>query len=164
MRDKDFERLYADHAEPLLHFLTFRVGDRTTAEDLLADTFERVYRARRGFTARRGGASEKTWLYTIALNRVRDHVRRSAVEQRALSEVAAGPPGFEAPATDAVSDRDEVRRALATLSAEEREAVALRFGADLTVPELARLLDLPLTTAEARVYRGLGKLRDAMAG
>ena len=50
-------------------------------------------------------------------------------------------------------------RALAGLSEEEREAVALRFGADLTVPEIARLQGEKLTTVEGRVYRGLRKLR-----
>jgi DNA-directed RNA polymerase specialized sigma24 family protein len=48
------------------------------------------------------------------------------------------------------------------LSAEEREAIALRFGADLTVPEMAAVLDEPLTTVEGRVYRALRKLREAL--
>jgi RNA polymerase sigma-70 factor (ECF subfamily) len=52
--------------------------------------------------------------------------------------------------------------AMETLSAEEREAVALRFGADLTVPEIAKVLDQPLTTVEGRVYRALRKLRSRL--
>jgi RNA polymerase sigma-70 factor (ECF subfamily) len=56
--------------------------------------------------------------------------------------------------------RDQLARALETLSAEEREAVALRFGADLSVPEMAKVLDEPLTTVEGRVYRALRKLRE----
>ena len=55
--------------------------------------------------------------------------------------------------------RDELQRALATLAEEEREAIALRFGAELTVPEIAKLLGEPLTTVEGRVYRALRKLR-----
>ena len=65
MRQHDFERLYAEHAAPLLAFLDYRTGDRALAEDLLADTFERVLRSRRPFDPRRG--SEKAWLYTIVL-------------------------------------------------------------------------------------------------
>jgi RNA polymerase sigma-70 factor (ECF subfamily) len=61
-----------------------------------------------------------------------------------------------------VEHRDAVQRALAGLSAEEREAIALRFGADLTVPEMAKLLGQPLTTVEGRVYRALRKLRERM--
>ena len=59
--------------------------------------------------------------------------------------------------------RDEFGRGLATLSGEEREAIALRFGASLTVPEIAELLGEPLTTVEGRVYRALRKLREALA-
>ncbi len=88
MRADDFERLYETHAGALLNFLHYRTGDRALAEDLLADTFERVLRARRGFNRRR--ASEKTWLYTIALNILRDHLRRAEVSQRAMERVAAG--------------------------------------------------------------------------
>ena len=48
------------------------------------------------------------------------------------------------------------------LSAEEREAIALRFGAGLTVPEMATVLGEPLTTVEGRVYRALRKLRETL--
>ena len=118
--------------------------------------------ARRPFS-RRGSATEKTWLYTIALNRLRDHARRAKVEERALERVEAGgvPAQPDSP-LDAIADREAVHRALATLSAEEREAVALRYGADLTVPEIAGVLGVSLTTAEGRVYRALRRLRDAM--
>src|SRR3954451_24784317 len=88
MRPADFEGLYADHAENLLAFLVYKTGDRALAEDLLTDAFERVLTAKRGFDRRR--ASEKTWLYTIALNLVRDHARRAAAEQRAVDRVEAG--------------------------------------------------------------------------
>ena len=70
----------------LLGFLIYRSGDRALAEDLLADTFERVLTARRPFDRRR--ASEKTWLYTIALNLLRDHARRAAVGDRRVCWLA----------------------------------------------------------------------------
>ncbi len=76
MRDDTFERLYEEHAEALFGFLSYRTGDRVVAEDLLADTFERLLRARRRFDPRK--ASEKTWLYAIALNCLRDHLRRQS--------------------------------------------------------------------------------------
>src|SRR4051812_47482745 len=106
MRLDTFERLYQEHADQLLAFLVYKTGDRALAEDVMTDTFERALTAKRGFDRRK--ASEKTWLYTIALNLVRDHARRSAAEKRAMERVEAavvqGSPGtsFE----DAVSDRE----------------------------------------------------------
>lgn len=156
MRDDEFERLYTEEAASLFSFLAYRTGDRGLAEDLLADAFERALRGR--FNPRRGSA--KTWLYAIALNVLRDHVRRSAAESRAYERVDEGS------ARDPFSDvevRDELLRGLAVLSAEEREAISLRFGAALTVPEMATVLGEPLTTIEGRVYRALRKLREALA-
>ena len=152
MREPDFERLYEEHAQPLFGFLAYRTGDRVLAEDLLADTFERVLLAR---GPRRG--KEKAWIYTIALNLLRDHARRRAAESRALVRTAGGEETEGA--FDAVEARDAVGRVLALLSDEEREVVALRFGADMTVPEVAKVLGEPLDRVEGRVYRALRKMR-----
>ena len=161
MRDDTFERLYAEHVQALFGFLSYRTGDRALAEDLLADTFERALRAKRRFDPRR--ASEKTWLYAIALNCLRDNARRRASEGRALERIASGPnPGF-ADALKSFTDRDLVGRSLAVLSEQEREVIALRFGADLTVPEIAKLTKERLTTVDGRVYRALRKLREAIS-
>jgi len=127
----------------------------------LADTFERVYRGRRTFN--RGRASEKTWIYTIALNCLRDQHRRAQAELRALERAGPAGTGPEAPSmSDRVEGRDAMGRALEILSEEEREAVALRYGADLTVPEIAKLTGEKLTTVEGRVYRALRKLREEL--
>jgi RNA polymerase sigma-70 factor, ECF subfamily len=160
MRADRFERLYEEHAQALLAFLVYRTGSRPLAEDLLADTFERVLRARRPFDPRK--ASEKTWLYSIALNRLRDNARRQAAEARAMERAVPVPAGETRGGMDAVDDRDSLSAAMDQLSGEERESIGLRYGADLTVPEIARLLGEPLTTVEGRVYRALRKLRDVL--
>jgi RNA polymerase sigma factor (sigma-70 family) len=160
MRDQDFERLYDEHAQALYGFLAYRTGNPALAEDLLADTFEKVLRARRGFDARRG--SEKTWIYAIALNTLRDHLRRGDAATRATERLGTGAPAVSDSAEEAVGTRDELQAALAALSEEEREVIALRYGADMTVPEIAKLKGEKLTTIEGRVYRALRKLRDLL--
>ncbi len=156
MLDTAFDRLFAEHAEPLLSFLVMRTGDRALAEDLVADTFERALRRRGLFDRRRG--TEKAWLYSIAVNLLRDGARRQAAERRVLAHVAAGPEHGEDFAFG-VHMRGSVMEALEVLTPEERESVALRFGGDLTVPEMAATLKVPLTTMEGRLYRALRKLR-----
>jgi RNA polymerase sigma-70 factor, ECF subfamily len=167
-RDDRFERLYAEHSQGLFAFLRYRTGDSALAEDLLADTCERVLRSRRRFDSRKGNA--KTWFYAIALNCLHDHVRRRAGESRALEQVAAGAfPASEFeeidylanPELDGLADGDLLERSLAALSGPEREAISLRYGAELTVAEIAKLTGEPLTTIESRVRRALEKLRVA---
>jgi RNA polymerase sigma-70 factor (ECF subfamily) len=161
MRDSDFERLYEDHAQALFGFLAYRTGDRALAEDVMSEAFERAVRARKRYDPRKAGA--KTWLYSIALNCLRDHQRRQGAESRALDRVGApGGTQLNDPELERAEARDELQRALATLTEEEREAVALRYGGELTAKEAAKLLGEKETTVEGRLYRALRKLRAQM--
>ena len=156
-QDTDFERLYADHAQALFGFLAYRTGDRSLAEDVLGEAFERALRSRRRYDPSK--ASAKTWLYSIALNCLRDRHRRSEAEARAVDRVAAGALAGSDGEISRVEDRDSLGRALETLSDEERETVALRYGGEMTAPEMAKVLGEKLSTVEGRLYRALRKLR-----
>jgi RNA polymerase sigma-70 factor (ECF subfamily) len=157
----EFERLYAEHADSLFSFFAYRTGDRALADDLLADTFERVLRARRGFDARRGG--ERAWLYTIALNILRDHSRRRRTEVRAVNEFAVGPrESATSGGLLAVEARQSLAAAMAGLEPEEVELIALRYGADLTLREVAEVTGAPISTVESRLKRALRILREAL--
>ena len=158
----DFEALFDREAAPLLGFLTLRTGDRALAEEVLADAFERAWRKQGGFDPRRG--TQRSWLYSIAINISIDHLRRRQAEQRAVERTAAASPQAGVDPYGGVEDRDLLGRAAQGLSAEEREAIALRFGADLTMPEISELIGEPLSTVEGRIYRALRKLRDAISG
>jgi RNA polymerase sigma-70 factor, ECF subfamily len=155
-RDR-FERMYIEHRDGLFAFLAYRTGDRALAQDLLGDVFERALRSHLRFDPRRG--SETTWLYAIAVNRLRDHHRRALVERRALELVGIEESVPVDPPDDRLADRDRVMRALTFLSPQAREIIALRFGADLTAPQIARVTQEPLTTIEGRLYRALRRLR-----
>ena len=162
MGEDVFERLWEAHAHRLVGFLVYRTGDRALAEDVVAETFERVMRARRTFDPRKG--NEKTWIYSIALNLLRDHARRARVETRALEQAVAAGSRSNLATNGSVEDRDTIMRAMSELSEVEREAIALRYIADMTIPEMGRLTGESPKTIEGRVYRALGKMRDEVAG
>lgn len=159
MSREAFEAFYAAHARGLVRFLLYRTGDAALAEDLAADTFERVIRTRRPFDSRI--ATERTWLYTIALNVLRDHLRRRGAEDRALARVDP-PEAFTRPGESEVVLRDEVSRALRVLTGDERDVVALRYGADLSVPQISAATGVKPAAVEKRLYRALQKLRHEM--
>jgi RNA polymerase sigma-70 factor (ECF subfamily) len=152
--DSSVGRLFADYADGLLGFLVFRTGDRALAEDILADAFERALTARR---PPRGNA-EKAWLYTIAMNRLRDLARRRGAEERALEKVGVAPSGIGV--LEAIDDRDLVERALRLLPDDESEAISLRYGGDLSLKDIAAVTGEKQTTVEGRIYRGLRRLRE----
>jgi RNA polymerase sigma factor (sigma-70 family) len=163
-REQRFDELWREHAGPLFSFLAYRMGDRELAQDLLGDTFERAIRGRRRFDPRRG--TSKAWLYTIALNLARDHDRRQAAERRILGHRVPADPDSGDEAAVVTLHVTELRIVLASaldrLDPGEREAIALRYGADLTMRELATVTGERLTTVEGRVYRGLRKLRSQL--
>ena len=153
----DFEQIYREYRERIVAFLVYRTGDRALAEDLLADVFERAFRARDHFDPRRG--SLKTWLYAIAVNRLRDHQRRAQVERASLQRVIPTTTTRVDPPQDAIADRDLVTHALSILNQRDREIIALRFGADLTAPQIAHVTNQPLTTVQGRLLRTLRRLK-----
>lgn len=137
----------------------YRTGNRGLAEEIVADTFERAFKSRYRFDRRLG--SEKNWLYSIALNRVRDLKRRSVVESKAIEKLGARIDS-PAPMESRVPSDLDLHRAVRGLPPEERDAVTLRFGGDLTVPEVAKVLGEPLSRVEGRVYRGLRRLHEEL--
>jgi RNA polymerase sigma-70 factor, ECF subfamily len=153
---REFERMYTQHRGRLFAYFVYRTGDRALAEDLVGDVFERAFRARASFDARRG--TELSWLYTIAINRLRDHHRRAQFERAALEEIAAERSPLAETPLDCIPDRDRVMRALQTLNPREREAIALRYGADLTAKQISRATGLTVTTVEGRLFRALRRL------
>ena len=159
MVTEEFEKLYTEHAGPLLSFLEYRTGNLELAKDVHADTFERALKARFRFDPRK--ASQKTWLYTIALNVLRDQGRRRAAEARAIERVSAGAAGG-GDETDRLDDRDAIRRGMAELPDDEREAVALYYGADLSVEEIAKVAGVKAGAVKQRLYRARERLRETL--
>jgi RNA polymerase sigma factor (sigma-70 family) len=154
----DFARVYEEHVWRVYGFLAYQVRDRVIAEDLTQATFERALRAWSRFDSRR--ASESTWLMTIARNLAVDHHRRErwvsheVIDERALPTV----PGPE----EQLGPSPELAGALEQLSDRDREVLALRFGGDLTNPDIAELLGLSLANVQQIVSRSLRKLRELL--
>jgi len=135
-------------------FLAYRTHDQATAEDLTQATFENALRAWSRFDPRKG--SERTWLLAIARNLLIDHHRRDRSSRAEIEEdmlpAVAGPE-------DRPMASHEIADALGRLSDRDREVIALRFGGDLTGPEIAELLGLTLANVQQILSRSLRKLR-----
>lgn len=133
------------------------------AEDLTQLTFERALRAWGTFDPSRARVS--TWLMAIARNAFIDHLRRG----RETRETHADHDELERllPASPAPGDlglEPGLEMALAALTDREREVLALRFGADMTGPEIAEALDLTLANVQQIISRALRKLRARLEG
>jgi RNA polymerase sigma-70 factor (ECF subfamily) len=137
------------------------VGNRADAEDIAQDTF---LRACRGLATFRGQSTFRSWLFQIAINAARTF-RRTRVA-RHEDTTADGYDFDQSPAPGnlerAVIARDEVRRALAALPEDLRQAVVLRDVEGLDYREIAVALAVPIGTVESRIFRGRARLRRAL--
>jgi RNA polymerase sigma factor (sigma-70 family) len=156
----DFATVYDEHIWHVYGFFAYRIGGRTDAEDLTQITFERALRAWSRYDERRGRPG--AWLMSIAHNVLIDHYRR---DHSGGQEPLADDPDGDArlPVVDGPEERigldPELAAALQRLGQREREILALRFGGDLSGPEIAALLDLSLANVQQILSRTLRRLR-----
>jgi RNA polymerase sigma-70 factor (ECF subfamily) len=172
-----YETLVDLYANRLYGFLYRLTGSRTDAEDLLQDLFVRVVRMLPRYEHR---STLEGWLFRIATNLARDHIRRARRTPPMLSihaepeddggqvrtwrqpaDTSAEAPGHRMERSE---DADALQQALAGLPAPEREVVMLRHFSDMSFAEIADVMGTPLGTALARAHRGLNKLRRMLAG
>ena len=152
-----FEALYRRAFPRVYAYVATLLRDRTAAEEVTAQAFERAFRKRRSFRASRG--TEEAWLFGIARNAALDELRRR--KRRAVLEV--DPEDVHAIGADEQMDgslrRETVRAALGRLSPRERELVALKFAGGLSHEELGRVLGISASNAGSRLHRTIEKLR-----
>jgi RNA polymerase sigma-70 factor (ECF subfamily) len=138
------------------------VRDATLAEDVVQEAFLGIWRSAPRFKAERAKAS--TWILTLVHRRAVDLVRRE--ERRRAEPLERRSPEAEGGAEDEVwlrLERERVRRALATLPDQQREAIELAYYGGFTQSELADRLGLPLGTIKSRMFAGLARLRDLLS-
>jgi len=139
------------------------LGSEEEAKDVAQEAFLKAYRALGGFKRE---ARFSSWLYQIATNLCRDRLRRrqtrAAVSLEELEETGPVIVETRPGAHEQLQQLDLarlVRRAVHALPEEQREVVILKEYQGLTFLEIAQALDVPVSTAKTRLYRGLGQLR-----
>jgi RNA polymerase sigma-70 factor, ECF subfamily len=149
--ERTFPRVYA--------YVASLLRDRSAAEDVTAQAFERAYRKRRTYRPARG--SMDAWLFGIARNAALDELRRR--KRRAVLEVDPEDTGSLRPdeELELALRREAVRAALASLDGQERDLIALKFAGGLSNGEIARVLRMSESNVGTRLHRTITKLREA---
>ena len=160
LRPQSFGLLYERHAAAVFRFIARRAGP-AAAEDLVGDVFVAALEARVRYRSHDSG-SALPWLYGISANVVRAHLR-----QQRPSAVVDADVGVDWSAVDdrvdARSARDQLRRALASLSPAEREAFLLVAWEGLSAAEAARSLGVDPTVVRTRLSRARQRARTVLS-
>jgi len=157
-----FEALYRQSRDDVHAYLSGLLRDRSAAEEVTAQAFERAWRRRRQLDPDRG--SPRAWLFGIARNAALDELRRrSRVTEPAEDDPTPAPEVRSAddPA-DAAVTRTVLRQALEGLSGRERELVALKYFAGLSNAEIATVIGTSESNAGTRLHRVIEKLRRSL--
>jgi RNA polymerase sigma factor (sigma-70 family) len=158
------EPSFAAVAEELLDdvygYLLYLTKNPPLAEDLTSETFERALQRWKRFDPRRG--TPRAWLLAIARSTALDSFRADARRRKREERASAGAVTAHAEHGFGEGISTELEEALRSLSAGEREVVALRVVLDLDSEETARLLGITATAVSTRLQRALGKLEERM--
>jgi RNA polymerase sigma-70 factor (ECF subfamily) len=158
-----FEALYRATRDDLYAYVAGLLRDRSAAEEVISQAFERAWRKRRQIDPERGPA--RAWLFGIARNAALDELRRRSRHGEMPEDVAdpaGGPMAPRAsggdPAAIAVQ-RTALRQAMESLSGRERELVALKYFAGLSNAEIAKVTGTSESNAGTKLHRAIEKLR-----
>lgn len=164
-RDTNEQRL-AEHVAALFHTVYCMVGNHEDAEDVLQDVYMKAHANLHAF---RGEAALSTWLYRIAMNAARAHLRARSRGLRPVTGLSAEELDALArftPDADSVERRFEqqetgraLRKALLNLAPEFREVFVLHQVEGKSYRDIAEILGIALGTVESRMYRAREKLR-----
>lgn len=153
--DGAFEQLVIRHQKSLLNFFA-RMGAQSECEDLVQNTFVRLYQFRDRYQAT---AKFTTFLHVLAYRVWADLGRKTMRREKLAAHLRVAAETIET-ATDEPAPGIDVEAALARLSAKLRDVVVLHFYQGLPYQEIADVLDIPLGTVKSRINLAINALRE----
>ncbi len=161
-----FVALYQRHYRRVYVYHLARTGNEQDAQDLTSETFLAALDsigAYRPEYNHKDECSFAAWLFGIAHHKLADFFHKR-LPQGSLEEVVERPAGDTPPEQSAVqrSDLTRLRQVLALLPEERADALSLRFFSELSLAEVAQVMDKSEAAVKMLVYRGLQELRDRL--
>jgi RNA polymerase sigma factor (sigma-70 family) len=156
-----FSAFYEEYMPRVFGYISYRVNDRQTAEDLTSSVFEKALGAFKSYNPERAAMS--TWVFAIARNTLIDHFRAASTHQSvAIDEDMDFADENCDPETDLLKSEEgrKLRKLVESLTQDERGIIALKFGAGLTNREIARTTGLSESNVGVIIFRTVRKLRD----
>lgn len=155
-----FIQVFERHYDPVRRYLQRRAGIEA-GEELAAETFEVAFSRRDSFDPTYPSA--RPWLFGIATNILRHHVRQERARRSAFARIprprmSESDPRLEARLV-AISLEDPLREALGSLRIEDRDALCLFAVAELSYEEIGLALAIPVGTVRSRLNRARSRIR-----
>ena len=154
-----FEVLFDRYGPSMLAYLKRQIFRRDEANDVLQEVFLQLHRSRLDYDPTR---SFRPWLYTIAVNLLREHFRRIGRRREVLDIDASSIPTATA-SPESAATATQVRNAVGALPEDQREAIALHWFEGFTFPEIAAMVGASVSAVKVRAHRGYRSLEEVLA-
>lgn len=163
-----FDVVVARYKEQLINYVYTFVGDKSDSEDIVQDTFVKIYRFRQSY---KNIAKFSTWIYTVAGNLAKSELRKRKRQQLyPISSLNNGDKEFEAVETRINSDemtdssvkKDLIKKAIKTLPEHYQDVIRMREIENLSYEEIAALTKLPIGTVRSRINRARIRLQNKL--
>jgi RNA polymerase sigma factor (sigma-70 family) len=157
-----FARLYEEFMPKVFRYINYRIVDSDIAQDITENIFEKALLNFKSYSSDRARFS--TWIFSIAKNTLIDYYRTSAREnskqREANKKIGNLNDGqhFDHQAT--VEELSTLQSCITQLSAQEKEIISLKFGAEMKNRQIAKMLGISESNVGTIVYRTIRKLRD----
>jgi len=161
IRDRDpgvFSIIYKRHFDDLGRYLFWLTGNSELAKDITQDIFFKVYDSPELFDPSK---SFKVWLFSIAKNRWKNHLRQSSNQLKLLKKIADSHVSSVLINDTAVNDKKikKIRNAMNQLSEQHRDVVTLKYSNNLSINEISEILNCSEGTVKSRLYYALKNLQ-----
>ena len=157
----DLEKAFLKWNAALYGFVFLRVNSKEIAEDIVQESFLRAWKSRETFNAKR--SSLKTWLFTIAVNEIKDYFKFSKKDTVDISKIENIISDESVDIANQLGQKnliDIVLNQLQLLSDHDQELIILRFKNDMSVKDIASILGMGYVATKVALHRAIKKLSD----
>jgi len=158
--DREALKLLITRWQPRLTRLAWRLtGEREASRDVVQEAWLAIVR---GLRRLHDPATFRTWAYRIVRNKCADWMRRRVTQRRATAQLQAETSAASDEPAGPSDEIDRLRAAMATLPADQHTVLTLHYSDELSVADIARVLDIPAGTVKSRLFHARQRLKEVL--
>jgi len=159
---QDLEKAFLKWNKAIYSYIYLRIQNRETAEDISQEVFMNAWRSRDTFNPAK--ASLKSWLFTIAINEIRDYITKLSNKKTTnLDKIAEKIPDDKEEITDKIYKDEKlhlINKKLNLLGEKYKTIIILRYQQDMSVKEISEILNIEYSSTKVSLFRAIHRLQE----
>ncbi|SHH44719.1 RNA polymerase sigma-70 factor, ECF subfamily [Anaerosphaera aminiphila DSM 21120] len=161
----DFISVYDEYYTKVYRYVSYRIDNKSDIEDLTSQVFLKIYSKINNYNFKKGTLPQ--WIFTIAGNTIRDYYRKNSI-RKFLSFDSLGSEIEDSFSIEENAQQTEeynhLKKIVKGLSKKERTLISLKYGADLSYDDIAKIMNITSNNVGVMLHRTLNKIKENMEG